>query len=480
MRLKLPLCIGVGLLFCLPLSADAEGTDFSEEFKQNLYSCQPATEEYKREFDTINADIIGRESDDCHIRYFNFDMHIPMAEVENIRDFADLNALLQHSEIAQYNADFAYVPDGTMFGLKRCSENENDVSAYMLKRIGDIEVKNVNEYSASEDGCHIRYGREVKNATTIRDYSQICDIPAASINGLLQQFQVYIDEFGPQNYTQDGEELYKAAVTNEQTLMADEFIYNKLKESGYCQTPEARTYTPEDEAKGDTADNNKEDKIRLVVVEPSIFAPELAAKIHKCLPASEEISGKSIEIIGLNKEKKCQISYDGFSLNLPQTILTNIHSEDDLKVLLKNKDMAVYNYTPQYNFSGLIFALQSCLNKTDYIGKQDVIEHDMVHIRRGLYAGYADNICTITLRDEVSIDEVLTDYSVVCRLPAKVMSEIEPYFVEILQKYGAKRRLDKNGRMRTLNPRFNEETRQADLALMYYLQQKGYCKKQRF
>ena len=129
----------------------------------------------------------------------------------------------------------------------------------------------------------------------------------------------------------------------------------------------------------------------------------------------------------------------------------------------------------QYKYDGLMYAIDACHKKVDYYGKQEKKKNANFEITRGLSANFANDECHIDLQNELFIDGSLRDYSVKCVLPAKELQKIRPYFEELLQKYGAKRRIGAKGRILINDEEFNKETHKADIALMYYLQQNGYC-----
>lgn len=200
-------------------------------------------------------------------------------------------------------------------------------------------------------------------------------------------------------------------------------------------------------------------------VQLDVFDPDFMNSLMKCQPNQETRNGRTLKIVGLNEEK-CRLTYGNYELNLPKTILNNVHSFDDLHTLLKNTDFASYKYLPKYVYDGLVYALDACLNHEEYMGVEE--EETLVDaiVTRGLNSEYIDDVCTIYLQNELDLDGTYFDYGVVCRLPQDVVDELEPYFKDVVAKYP---------QTDVMSEEQPKEVRDADIALMYYLQQNDYC-----
>lgn len=102
-------------------------------------------------------------------------------------------------------------------------------------------------------------------------------------------------------------------------------------------------------------------------------------------------------------------------------------------------------------------------------------------ITRGMNAEYDGRACIINLTNDVEIEGEKTDYSTMCRLTDKTIEELWPIFEEVLKKYGEEGQFGANGRFRISRAAVeNKDTREADLALMMYMQQEEYCKRPNF
>lgn len=214
----------------------------------------------------------------------------------------------------------------------------------------------------------------------------------------------------------------------------------------------------------------------IVYVDATVFSPSFMKSLIGCKPDTESNQGNTVEIIGI-KDQYCQIKYANFDLSVPPTLLGNIHSFDDVETLLKNKDIAHYSYRADYIYDGLVYALAACSDKRDYYGKQDEISDEYVTIVRGLSSEFVNGICTINLQNTQSIEGVDTDLGVVCTLPYKEVQKLEAYFKDIVEKYGEKRGFGADGHIMVKPAEQNNTTHEGDIALMYYLQKNGFCKK---
>lgn len=214
----------------------------------------------------------------------------------------------------------------------------------------------------------------------------------------------------------------------------------------------------------------------IIYEEAKVFSPEFMKNLLTCKPDFESDEDRKVEIVG-PKDGQCLLKYANFDLNIPMTLLGNIHSFDDVETLLKNKDIARYNYRADYIYDGLMYALNACFNKKDYEGKQEELADEYVTIDRGLNAEFVNGICSVYLSNTQNIEGVITDYGVTCTLSYKDVQNLEPYFKNLAEEYGEKRGFSADGHITVTREQKNKQTHEADIALMYYLQKSGYCKK---
>lgn len=217
-------------------------------------------------------------------------------------------------------------------------------------------------------------------------------------------------------------------------------------------------------ARDESGEESVDETIEEVQLE--VFEPEFMNSLMKCQPDTADNEGRILKIVGII-EDKCHLEYGNYVLDLPPTILNNIHSFDDLQTVIKNSDFTKYNYTPNYTYEGVIYALDACAKQEEYMGIEEDEKLVDAVVTRGLNAEYKDGICTIYLQNELDLDGKYFDYGVVCRLPQSEIDELEPYFKDIVAKYAAPDASDAE------QPK---EAQDADIALMYYLQKNGFCK----
>ena len=216
-----------------------------------------------------------------------------------------------------------------------------------------------------------------------------------------------------------------------------------------------------------TAENGEESVDETIEeVQLEVFEPEFMNSLMKCQPDTADNEGRILKIVGII-EDKCHLEYGNYVLDLPPTILNNIHSFDDLQTVIKNSDFAKYNYAPNYTYEGVIYALDACAKQEEYMGIEEEEKLVDAVVTRGLNAEYNDGTCTIYLQNELDLDGKYFDYGVVCRLPQNEIDELEPYFKDIVAKYAAPDASDAE------QPK---EAQDADIALMYYLQKNDFCK----
>ena len=212
------------------------------------------------------------------------------------------------------------------------------------------------------------------------------------------------------------------------------------------------------------------DVVQEEVVQLNVFDPDFMASMNEC-KKNEAINGNRIlKIIG-KKEDNCRLQYGNYVLNIPMTLLSNIHSFDDVEVVLKNPDLAQYKYLPKYIYDGLMYALDSCSRQADYSGKEEREISAEAFIVRGINAKYTDNTCFIYLENTLKLkfeNDRTVDYGFTCSIPQDKLEELVPYFADIAAA---------NPAPEDVRAELPKEVRDADIALMYYLQQNDYCAK---
>lgn len=213
----------------------------------------------------------------------------------------------------------------------------------------------------------------------------------------------------------------------------------------------------------------------LEIVDYNVFTPRFMKNLRLCQTDEEKNESSLLKIMESN-QGKCHLRYNTYDLFVPHEILTNIHGFDDIKALLKNKDITQYNYHPQYVYKGLLYALNACQNGKTYTVPMEIYTHDEITETTGLFAEIKQKICIITLYNAMTIDENVTDYSVTCRITNDVLENVLAHYTDLLKKYGAKRYVQ-HGKIQTQSEQHNTKTELADKEILFYLQNKNHCQK---
>ncbi|MBR6355866.1 MAG: hypothetical protein IKR92_03320 [Alphaproteobacteria bacterium] len=252
---------------------------------------------------------------------------------------------------------------------------------------------------------------------------------------------------------------------------------NAVEETPATPAEIAPTIAPQAEAEQPVAAEptaTKEESIEDAVEEVlviDVFSPDFMASLQVCRKDSESKDGRVFTIEGM-RDGKCHLTYGNYVLDVPSSLLGNIHGFDDLNAFLKNKDMAHYKYTPEYTYEGLIFALNACAQKNKFYGVEEEEQRIDATVTRGMSSEYFNDHCEIYLQNELELEFEVQDYGVTCRLPeAAIRATIEKMgedFTDIIEKYGD---------LEPMEMHKHKEVLDADNALMYYLQQNNFCRK---
>lgn len=265
------------------------------------------------------------------------------------------------------------------------------------------------------------------------------------------------DESTPTEAANNAHEMAKDAVEETPATSAE------IAPNIAPQAETAQQLAPEPETKKEESIEEAVEEVLVI----DVFSPDFMASLQVCRKDSESKDGRVFTIKGV-RDGKCHLTYGNYILDVPTSLLSNIHGFDDLNAFLKNKDMARYKYLPEYTYEGLIFALNACVHKDKYYGVEEEENRIDATVTRGLSSEYFDDHCEIYLQNELELEFEVRDYSVTCRLPQAAIEELEPYFADIIEKYGD---------LKPIEMHKHKEVRDADIALMYYLQQNNYCRK---
>jgi len=310
----------------------------------------------------------------------------------------------------------------------------------------------------------------------------VCNIVQDDLNELVAAMQdksteVYDETFYIPQYDENGEQTGSV----EQPISGSHFDVSFAQVKALlCQKEEFEPVTEELPEEDPEAQLTPEE----YAARYNLFSPEFMISLQNCTANKEnkiiDRISHSIEVIG-KENKRCHVKYDLFDLNIPLEIIPSIHGFDDIKTLLKNREITKYHHKPEYVFDGLVHAYNACRNKHSYYGTKEVKRMNDIVITRGMNAQYDGKACIINLTNDVTIEGGTTDYSTMCRLTDKTIEELWPIFEEVLTRYGEEGEFGPNGRFRISRAAVeNKETHDADLALMMYMQQEEYCKRPNF
>ena len=373
-----------------------------------------------------------------------------------------------------FSTELLQAAEGCLPYSEDFTSNNNDLTQVLQNFASEMKLQiNVKILGMENGMCHFQVEQNVLLNGDLQDGSSVsdCYVSEEQKNDLLyamkdQSGDVYTDVIQSNITDENG----VVVGTQEQTVTGSQFdvLYANVMVNKCSSTDKSPNQV------------EKELSHEEYVEQYNLFSPSFIKSLQLCKPDSEEhrilLFERKIEITGRDNDI-CHLAYEGFDLSVPMEVIPNIHGFDDINVLLKNKDMAHYNYSPEYIYDGLVHAFNSCYNKHDYHGLEETKMDGNIKILRGLTAQYEDKACVIYLTNEVKIEDNVLDYSVMCRLTDETMEELMPKFADVLQKYGERRQFNNRGFVVMSQAQENSETKDADIALMYYMQQKEYCKK---
>ena len=402
-----------------------------------------------------------------------------------VASFVLLSGVFTHQTLAagqlQFSPAFLQAVENCTPYEENVAKNNPDFASYMSPELSgvhmdfDVDVLGRNEQNL----CAITFRQNIQGmASTAAE----CLLSDEQLEALLVALnddatEEYSDTFALASDEQTSETPVKISVSGNLLHVVYQKILNASCRYSSAEVEdnvpdEAISAPPPQEEKSETSPKQVE-----TFVQYDVFAPTFMKSWQTCRPDAMEQEGQDkLEILGV-EQSHCKVKYGLFNLDIPLALMANIHSFADVETLLKNADIAHYSYQPEYVYDGLIYALEACMQQKGYDGREETMPKNKVLVRRGLYAEYINRQCVFHLQNELEIGGKVTDYSVLCTLNDKALQDLQPYFKEMLEAYGQKRMFTRNGKVEIHKAEFNAETHKGDIALMYYLQQKGFCKR---
>lgn len=209
---------------------------FSDGFILSLKKCEPNEEVKQVLFAEERVQILGEEFGKCHVKYRNFDLHVPLQMLPKITTFSDLQKQLSDSSVTLYLPE--YEVSWLMFGLYDCAKRRTGSGSTVYhSSFGSDSMTITKSFSAvlDDDFCIIKAGNELSLGGKSTDYGKTCKVPVDQISSLLLPYEMLIDENkGKSGVSADGGRYFGSHQQNEQTQNADKELFEKLKQAGYC------------------------------------------------------------------------------------------------------------------------------------------------------------------------------------------------------------------------------------------------------
>lgn len=210
---------------------------FTPEFMNNLLICKPDVAENTQDASASSARIVGKEKDECHLQYADFDLYVPFDILPNIHGFDDLNILLRNQEISRYNYQPQYLYTGLLHALNACNRGTSYLGAQKTIEIGNKRITKALEAEVSDDVCTVYLVSEFEVEDSLRDYTVTCRIGTAAIGGLLNYYRELLNKYGEKKVMKNGRAQVVSEQENDETRKADAELMFFLQQKGYCRRP---------------------------------------------------------------------------------------------------------------------------------------------------------------------------------------------------------------------------------------------------
>ncbi|MBQ7632531.1 MAG: hypothetical protein IJS88_00250 [Alphaproteobacteria bacterium] len=278
----------------------------------------------------------------------------------------------------------------------------------------------------------------------------------------------------------DDAEIEKIEVSeNETSTMENGDNFNNREDA---ENPETDNTGKSAEAKTDllditASDNHHTQKNTAIEKLPDVFA----ANLRLCTPdeVSHEVNGsiESIKIVGMDNDK-CKVRIALFVLNIPIEKLADIDTYNDFEALCHDENIAILEYKENYRFSNLMSELSLCskYSSLHHNGRSSSkYESINASIVTDMMTQYKDGECVVTFVNEITLGNKFMDYSVQCSVQDSERERILEPYADLIDLYGAKEIVHKDGSVSARTAITNNETYKADAKLLYELQKNGLC-----
>jgi hypothetical protein len=182
---------------------------------------------------------------------------------------------------------------------------------------------------------------------------------------------------------------------------------------------------------------------------------------------------EDIEIKGL-KDGKCIIEYKDFIIHLPQEKLESIQSWENISELIKDKAISEYNYEQNYDYSNLLFAIDTCIKQDGSNGETIQSNEELKIIKSLEYKKITDG-CEIAFVNILNRGSEEENYTKICKLPESYIQDIKKEHSTLIEQYGAKSGVDEKGHFYFQSAKSNEETKNADEKIWLEIRENNFC-----
>ena len=338
-------------------------------------------------------------------------------------------------------------------------QNNPDIKSDMSEMFGSTDFNMPVEILGKDgDLCHFTVGYSLNNGGNTK-YD--CKINDEQKKELIAAMRDRSAELVTETFTVPQADADNGPVETTMTAGKFDIVLNKLQTTA-CK---AEKLLPPNKESEDAQKN----------LQP--LPNEFISSLANC--ESAEINRETVfftqktSIVGWN-EDKCHVVYKDFDLSIPRTELGKILTYNDLDILCENPEIAVYDYTKNYNYENLLFTLKNC--KNNRVANQLLSNRatDILETQNGIEALYKDGTCNLTFINEISVKGSKEDYSVICMADDLTISEILASYKPLIEAY-EKFSANKENFDASAERELTDMLKVADGKVMYELQIRNLC-----
>lgn len=223
-------------------AAEEEALTFSAEFQKALSTCSPATETRQFLFFSKQIDILGSNENSCRLKFDNFTLNVPLAKAAELKNFNDIEALLNDKNITVYAPE--YNTDGLLFVLDKCLKSESSAfssgsAGSKTSSFGSIETISELYYAADGNSCRLEFINTLDRNGAKENYSLNCSATKEELSEILAPYQELLKLYSEKSSHENGSYYVEGPAENEQTRTADKELFKVLQNRKLCTAPAA-------------------------------------------------------------------------------------------------------------------------------------------------------------------------------------------------------------------------------------------------